>query len=200
MTGLSLPGVAAGIPESFNPLQTVEAVAAEENLSQEVGRMERLAVDYATAEPVGRVHAAAVTPEPGATPPAALLQSPSLLEPPPISTIYEVQPGDTVSSIAAAHGLQSSSVIWNNVEVANEDVLAVGQLLRLPAMDGVIHEVRLDETLSDVADRYGVDLSAITTFTSNGIQTPDDIQEQQLVFVPGGTVAPPPAASPEAEV
>jgi murein DD-endopeptidase MepM/ murein hydrolase activator NlpD len=65
-------------------------------------------------------------------------------------------------------------------------------------MDGIIHEVRLDETLSDIASRYSVDLNAITTFTSNGIKAPDDIQEKQLVFVPGGTVPPPPAATPAA--
>jgi murein DD-endopeptidase MepM/ murein hydrolase activator NlpD len=65
-------------------------------------------------------------------------------------------------------------------------------------MDGVIHEVRLDETLSDIAARYSADLNAITTFTSNGIKKPDDIQEKQLVFVPGGTVPPPPEPTPAA--
>jgi murein DD-endopeptidase MepM/ murein hydrolase activator NlpD len=102
-----------------------------------------------------------------------------------------------VGSIAAQYGLQPESLVWNNVEISDEDVLAVGQLIRVPATDGVLHEMRLGDTLSDVADRYGIDLSAITTFTSNGIETPDDVQEMQLVFVPGGTVAPPPPPEPE---
>jgi murein DD-endopeptidase MepM/ murein hydrolase activator NlpD len=186
MAGLSLPGVAAAVPKGFNPLQMSQVLAEEVGFSLEVNQLERLAVNYEPEEPVTRVYAAAVTPEPEATPPAAIL------EPPPIFNVYEVQPGDTVSTIAARFGLQPESIVWNNVEISDQDVLAVGQLLRIPAMDGIIHEVRLDETLSDVATRYAADLSAITTFTSNGIEQPDDIQEKQLVFVPGGTIPPPP--------
>ena len=160
----------------------------------------RLALDYEPQQPVAqrdeqsseRIFAAGLTPEPGATPPALTL------EPPPLFTIYQVQPGDTVGSIAAQYGLQPDSIIWNNVEISDEDFLAEGQLLRIPATDGVIHEVRLGDTLGDVAARYGVELNAITTFTSNGIAAADDVQERQLVFVPGGTVAPPPPPEPVA--
>ena len=192
MAGLSLPGVAAAVPKGFNPLQMSQVLAEDTGFSLEVNRLEEMAVSYEPTETVSRVYAAAVTPEPEATPPAAIL------EPPPIFTIYEVQPGDTVSTIAARFGLQPESIVWNNVEISDQDVLAVGQLLRIPATDGIIHEVRLDETLSDVAARYAVDLSAITTFTSNGIEQPDDVQEMQLVFVPGGTIAPPPPPEPAA--
>ena len=192
MAGLSLPGVAAAVPQGFNPLQTSQVLAKDVGFSLEVNRLEDIAVSYEPEEPLSRVFAAAVTPEPGATPPA------TILEPPPIFTVYEVQPNDTVGSIAARFGLQPESLIWNNVEISDEDFLAVGQLLRIPAMDGVIHEVRLDETLSDIAARYSVDLSAIATFTSNGIGKPDDIQEKQLVFVPGGTIPPPPEPEPAA--
>jgi murein DD-endopeptidase MepM/ murein hydrolase activator NlpD len=193
MAGLSLPGVAAAIPKDFNPLQMSQVLPENTALSLEVDRLEEMAVSYEPTDTVSRVYAAAVTPEPEATPPAALL------EPPPLFTIYEVQPGDTVSTIAARFGLQPDSLVWNNVEISDQDVLAVGQLLRIPATDGIIHEVRLDETLSDVAARYAVDLSAITTFTSNGIEQPDDVQEMQLVFVPGGTIAPLPPPEPAAE-
>ena len=192
MAGLSLPGVAAAVPKGFNPLQMSQVLAEDTVFSLEVNRLEEMAVSYEPTETVSRVYAAAITPEPEATPPA------EILEPPPIFTIYEVQPGDTVSTIAARFGLQPESIAWNNVEISDQDVLAVGQLLRIPATDGIIHEVRLDETLSDVAARYAVDLNAITTFTSNGIEQPDDVQEMQLVFVPGGTIAPPPPPEPAA--
>jgi murein DD-endopeptidase MepM/ murein hydrolase activator NlpD len=236
MAGLSLPGVAAAVPKGFNPVQTPPVLAENVWLSAVVSRLENMAGIAQPDEPVTRVYAAAVTPEPGATPAAATLEPGVTLpaeipepgatpgattlepgvtlpaeipepeatppaasaEPPPIFTVYEVQPGDTVSTIATRFGLQPESIVWNNVEVNDEDVLAVGQLLRIPATDGIIHQVRLDETLSDIATRYGVDLSAITTFTSNGIQQPDDIQEKQLVFVPGGTVAPTPEPEPAA--
>jgi murein DD-endopeptidase MepM/ murein hydrolase activator NlpD len=201
MAGLALPGVAAAVPKGFNPVQTPQVLAEKAALSQEVNRLENIAGSSQPQEPVSRVFAAAVTPEPGATPAAAILEPEAtppaaILKPPPIFTIYEVQTGDTVSSIAARFGLQPESITWNNVEINDQDFLAVGQLLRIPSTDGIIHEVRLDETLSDIAARYSVDLSAITTFTSNGIQKPDDIQEKQLVFVPGGTMPAPPAPTP----
>lgn len=191
MAGLSLPGVAAGVPQDFNPLRVSQVLEQDVEVSMEVGRLARLAADHGREEPVIRVFAAAVSPEPGVTPPAVVL------EPPPLFTIYEVQPGDTVGSIAAAYGLQSDSLIWNNVEINDEDLLAVGQLLRIPAMDGVIHEVRLGDTLSDIATRYDIELTAVTAFISNGIEAPDGIQEKQLVFMPGGTVPPPPEPEPE---
>jgi murein DD-endopeptidase MepM/ murein hydrolase activator NlpD len=206
MAGLSLPGIAAAVPQDFSPLQAAQ-VLLEEAKPTPVGTpagtpMGRLALDYEVTEAVTqsdnqsseRIFAAGVSPEPGATPPALAL------EPPPLFTVYEVQPGDTVSSIAAQYGLQPESITWNNADVTDEDMLAVGQLLRIPSMDGVLYEMRLGDTLSDVAARYSVDLSTITTFTSNGIAAPDDIHENQLVFVPGGTMPPPPpepVAEPE---
>ena len=205
MAGLSLPGVAAAIPKGFNPVQTPQVLAEKAGFPLEVSRLQNMAGSSQPHEPVTRVYAAAVIPEPGATPAGAILEPEAtppaaILGPPPIFTVYQVQAGDTVSSIAARFGLKSESIVWNNVEITDKDVLAVGQLLRIPAMDGVIHEVRLDETLSDIAARYSVDLNAITTFTSNGIKKPDDIQEKQLVFVPGGTVPAPPAPTPAAAV
>ncbi len=204
VTGLSLPGVAAAIPKGFNPVITPEALAESVGFSQEVTQLESMTPTHQAEEPVGRVYASAVTPEPGATPAAATILEPvatppaTIPEPPPIFTIYDVQLGDTVSTIAARFGLQPESIIANNVEISDKDFLALGQQLRIPSADGVIHEVRLGETLSDLASRYSVDLNAITTFTSNGIKTPDDIHEKQLVFVPGGTVPPPPAPTPAA--
>jgi len=197
MAGLSLPGIAAAVPQGFAPLQAAQVFSEEAKPTPEGTPMGRLALDYELKEPVThsdeqsseRIFASGLTPEPGATPPALSLE--------PLFTVYQVRPGDTVGSIAAQFGLQPDSIIWNNVEISDEDFLAEGQLLRVPATDGVIHEVRLGDTLGDVAARYGVELSAITTFSSNGIAAPDDVQERQLVFVPGGTIAPPPAPEPE---
>jgi murein DD-endopeptidase MepM/ murein hydrolase activator NlpD len=186
-----LPGVAAAVPQGFEPLQVSQVPPEITAVSMEADRLIRLVADSESEEPPAQVRALGVTPEPEATPPAAAL------EPPPLFTVYQVQLGDTVSSIATQHGLQSESLVWNNVEISDADELVVGQLLRVPATDGVLHEMRLGDTLSDVADRYGVDLGAITTFTSNGLETPDDVQEMQLVFVPGGTVAAPPPPEPE---
>jgi murein DD-endopeptidase MepM/ murein hydrolase activator NlpD len=108
-------------------------------------------------------------------------------------TLYEVQEGDTVSGIAAAFGVSTQYVIWNNADLQDDDVLLPGQIIMVPAEDGVIHEVRLGETLSDIAARYDADLQAITDSPFNALASADDIVEAQVVFVPEGIVwtAPP---------
>jgi murein DD-endopeptidase MepM/ murein hydrolase activator NlpD len=102
--------------------------------------------------------------------------------------IYTVVEGDTVSSIAARLGLSPDTIVANNAEVqSNENLLVLGQSLIVPSEDGILHEVRYGDTLSDIAARYDVPLEAITSFQPNNLPTVDSlIKDSQLVFVPGG--------------
>ncbi len=118
------------------------------------------------------VRAASVAPEP-ALPPYA---------------IYQVVEGDTVSSIAARYGISPDYVLANNAEIRDSDVLTLGQAIIIPAGNGILHEVRYGETLSDIAGRYSVGVDAIAGFGPNGIEQADDITETQLVYVPGGAL------------
>ncbi len=102
--------------------------------------------------------------------------------------IYQVVEGDTVSSIAARFGISADYIIANNAEIQNSDLLTLGQSIIIPAGNGILHEVRYGETLSDIAARYDVTVEAITGFGPNEIAEPDDIAETQLVYVPGGSV------------
>ena len=70
----------------------------------------------------------------------------------------------------------------------------LGQSIILPPGNGILHEIRFGETLSDIATRYDVPLDAITSFAPNHIASPNDIMETQVVYVPGGK--PIPAAAP----
>lgn len=121
----------------------------------------------------------------------------------PRYTIYEVVEGDTVSSIAARTGVSADYIVANNAEIQNSDVLTLGQSIIIPAGDGILHEVRYGETLSDIATRYDVGVDSITGFAPNAIAQPDDISETQLVYVPGGALPvvfsePAPAPAPVA--
>lgn len=102
--------------------------------------------------------------------------------------LYEVQEGDTVSGIAVRFGVSTQYVIWNNADLRDEDLLVPGQIIMVPAADGVIHEVRLGETLSDIAARYDAELQAVIDSPFNALTSADDIVESQVVFVPEGTV------------
>jgi murein DD-endopeptidase MepM/ murein hydrolase activator NlpD len=131
------------------------------------------------------------TPTP-APPPAEdpLVRAASVAPPPviPPYRVYQVAEGDTLGSIAAAAGISPDYIVANNAEIVDSDVLTLGQLIIIPAGDGILHPVRYGETLSDIADRYGVTVDDIAGFAPNGISEPDDITETQLVYVPGAAL------------
>lgn len=127
---------------------------------------------------------------------AAAAPSPA---PQPPFFVYTVQEGDSVAALAARFGLAPTSILWNNLDLENADVLTVGQQLRIPTSDGLIYEVRLGDTLSDIADRFGVTVDDIIAFPANGLSGPDGIVENQTLFVPNG-VLPAPAETPVVEV
>lgn len=107
--------------------------------------------------------------------------------------VYVVQQGDTASSVASRFNLKTQSIIWSNPDIGSGDSLAIGQKLMVPAADGVVHQVRFGETLSDIAAIYGVGVDAILTFSGNHLASADDIRETETLFIPGGE---PPAAVP----
>lgn len=94
--------------------------------------------------------------------------------------VYEVQEGDTLSSIAEQFGLQTTEdvaswelLVYSNKPdiVSEDDLLQVGQKLRIPRGNGAVHTVLSAETLSDIADRFGVDIETIQA--ENGIGDAD---------------------------
>ena len=186
VSGLSLPGVGAA-PSTDSPDVVSSAVLPRTVQAEHASReAEPTALEGSLEEEDVILTAAAANTE---TAPAPT----ETAEPLSPFILYEVQEGDTVSGIAARFGVSTQYVIWNNADLRDEDLLVPGQIIMVPAGDGVIHEVRLGETLSDIAVRYDADLQAIIDSPYNALASADDIVESQVVFVPEGTVwlAPP---------
>ena len=75
---------------------------------------------------------------------------------------YTVQPGDTVFGIAYAFGLRPESLFWANEETLPDvHLLAVGQELYIPPVDGVLHLASGDESVAQIAAQYGVEVAVI---------------------------------------
>ncbi len=112
--------------------------------------------------------------------------------------LYAVQSGDSASAIAANAGIDLEYLLWANADLQDGELLSVGQLLIVPSGNGLLHDVRYGESLSVIADRYNVTVDEIVGWTGNGIGSPDQVVEDQLVFVPNGV--PPIVIIPESPV
>ena len=109
---------------------------------------------------------------------------------------YAVQPGDTLSGIAAGHGIQSSpgfstsDLLAFNNDLEEEDYLRPGQELRIPVASGVIHNVLVSDTLSAIAARYGVSVADILALPVNGLPNANTVIAGQDILVPSPRTRP----------
>lgn len=115
----------------------------------------------------------------------------------PLFYRYEIQAGDTVSGIASRFGIDSQYILWNNIDIiSDQHILAVGGKLQIPSVEGILHQVKVGETLSDIASQYSAKTADIISFPANGLaNNPNLLQEGGTILVPGGKVAPRPAPS-----
>lgn len=194
VTGLSFPAVTSAVSQQSDPA-VLTTIASNKTLRSET------VVTPQEQREVARFNALMASPTPTATEPAqedAVVRAATVVETPvlPPYQTYVVQEGDTVSAIAARFGVSSDYVVWNNPEIEDSDFLHLGQSIIIPAGDGILHEVRYGETLSDIAGRFSVTVDDITAFAGNNIATADDIRERQLVFVPNAQPLPAVSAEP----
>ncbi len=106
--------------------------------------------------------------------------------------IYTVQPGDTLSAIAADFGLKGGEDVTpaamlaesNKPDVVDSDEITVGFKLRIPVENGLIHTVFHAETLTDVADMYGVTADSIQAVGVNQIDDANALTVGQEILVP----------------
>lgn len=121
-------------------------------------------------------------------------------EPEPAYLTYIVQQGDTAASIAARHGLQLESLLWNNPELRTDpNFLYVGEELTIPSRDGILYTVQLGDTLLDIADVYQADVESIVGLSGNQLGDADSVLDGAVLLLPGAVPPPPPppAVTPE---
>ncbi|MDO8615506.1 MAG: peptidoglycan DD-metalloendopeptidase family protein [Dehalococcoidia bacterium] len=133
---------------------------------------------------------------PTAPAPAAAAAAPeSTPEPQPAYFAYTIQPGDSVYSIADNFGIDAQYILWNNPDVREDpDLLVIGANLLVPSVNGLVYNVRLGDTLSDVASYYQIDVQNVSAFAANNLSSPDDVIEGMVLVLPGAVPPPPPVA------
>ncbi|HEX7541559.1 MAG TPA: peptidoglycan DD-metalloendopeptidase family protein [Anaerolineales bacterium] len=103
-------------------------------------------------------------------------------------TIYTVQKGDNVFVIADKFGLKPTTILFGNYETLKDrpDLIQEGQKLNILPVDGTYYEWQGTESLTKVADVFGVDAESIINFPGNHID-PDTIGDLSHPNIAAGT-------------
>lgn len=98
-------------------------------------------------------------------------------------TEYTVQAGDLLSFIASDYGISMNSIIWAN-GLRNADSISPGQVLKIPPVSGIIHQVKKGDTIPSIAKKYGGDEGKIIAF--NSLSQSGELQVGDELIVPDG--------------
>jgi LysM repeat protein len=115
---------------------------------------------------------------------------------PDLPATYEVQDGDTISSIADSYGIPTPAILTLN-GLSWNSLLHRGQVLKLSAeptkkaaasparVAGNSYLVQNGETLSTIADRLGISTEAV--IAANNLEESRTIYAGQMIRIPGST-------------
>lgn len=129
---------------------------------------------------------------------AVVLPAGALLSPAAIADVV-VKPGETLSEIADRYGISLNRLMQAN-GISNPNVVTAGTRLVIPGSraasgrGGSGVSVKDGETLSEIADRYGISLNRL--MQANGISNPNIVAAGTRLVIPGSraTAAAPAAA------
>lgn len=98
-------------------------------------------------------------------------------------TPYVVKSGDSLDSIARAHGISVPALLAAN-RIPNADILAVGQRIVIPPPAGTARTYKVEEgdTLGAIAQDHGVSVQRL--LEANSMTDPDRLVVGQLLSIP----------------
>jgi murein DD-endopeptidase MepM/ murein hydrolase activator NlpD len=105
---------------------------------------------------------------------------------------YTVQRGDSVFSIAKQFNIKPETVLFANYDILQDspDSLRVGQVLKIPAVDGVYYQWQDGDTLDSIAAKFSANVDDILNFPGNKFDLTNPVIKQgDYVMVPGGSRA-----------
>lgn len=103
-------------------------------------------------------------------------------------SIYEVREGDTLAQIAEMYDVTPNTIRWAN---DLKGAISKGQRLVILPITGISHTVKSGDTVASIAKKYKGNADEIARY--NGIEG-EELFAGQVVIVPDGEIAAPPAA------
>lgn len=112
-----------------------------------------------------------------------LLETTVVLRPRDEIFAYEVRGNDTLVDIADRSGIGLDTLLWAN-DIAPDHLLSIGDKLRIPPIDGVIHLVEKGDVLHEIAEKFQSNPVAIAEYNRIGLST-TLVQGMELIIPKG---------------
>lgn len=99
---------------------------------------------------------------------------------------YEIQKGDTLSTIAQKFGISQETIKWQNN--LTSDTLTVGDTLEILPVTGVAYKVQSGDTVYTIAKKFDTEAQKIVDFPFNDFANPEtfSLVNGQILIVPDG--------------
>jgi murein DD-endopeptidase MepM/ murein hydrolase activator NlpD len=101
---------------------------------------------------------------------------------------YATRANETPAQIAARFGLKATTLLWANGLQDADKPFAAGTKLRVPPIDGMLHQVQSNDTLATIATKYKVEPGAITDYRPNNVAGAEELIPNSYVMVVGGQI------------
>ncbi|NQV12557.1 M23 family metallopeptidase [Candidatus Uhrbacteria bacterium] len=98
---------------------------------------------------------------------------------------YEVQIGDTLGTIAQAHGISINTLLWSN-SLSTRSVIRPGNKLKILPVNGIQHTVKSGDTLIKIASKYDSDTDKIIQY--NSLANASDLSIGETLLIPDGKI------------
>ena len=95
---------------------------------------------------------------------------------------YEVESGDTLSSIAQRFGIKKETLVMEN-DLWNVNNLRSGMILRILPVDGISHLVKKGDTVDSVAKKYEIEKE--TVIKQNQLEDVEQLLAGTALIIPG---------------
>jgi N-acetylmuramoyl-L-alanine amidase len=97
--------------------------------------------------------------------------------------IYEVESGDTVSSIAAKNHITVNTILWAN-NLDNVDSIMPGDKIFILPVAGLSYTVKSGDDIDSIAKKYSADKDKIIAY--NDLPANGDLKEGEEIMIPDG--------------
>ncbi len=99
---------------------------------------------------------------------------------------YEVQEGDTLSSITNEFNISLNTILWAN-DLSSRSLIRPGQKLIILPTSGLMHLVQRGDTLGNIAKKYKAEIEEITDI--NDLPEQGEIFVGDLLIIPNGIMS-----------